>query len=126
METFVKVVDANPVETWQEFAEIIQNSPGIMLQLEVDRNGDSVMMDVVPKTLEEKGKEYGQIGVKYTSPVEKGALKAVQHGAEETIVLFKRTADLLGQLVTGQLSFDALSGPVGIYQATGEVAQHGI
>ncbi|MEK4406918.1 MULTISPECIES: RIP metalloprotease RseP [Sporosarcina] len=123
---FVKVVDGKPIETWQEFAEIIQNSPGILLQLEVDRNGDSVMMDVVPKTLEEKGKEYGQIGVKYTSPVEKGALKAVQHGAEETIVWFKRIADLLGQLVTGQLSFDALSGPVGIYQATGEVAQHGI
>jgi len=123
---FVKGVDGKPIQTWQEFAEIIQNSPGVMLQLEVDRNGDSVLMDVVPKTLEQKGTEYGQIGVKYTSPVVKGPLKAVQYGAEETIVWFKRIAELLGQLVTGQLSFDALSGPVGIYQATGEMAQHGI
>lgn len=123
---FIKGVDGKPIETWQEFAEIIQNSPGVLLQLEVDRNGGSVVMDVVPKTLEQKGKEYGQIGVIYTSPVVKGPLKAVQYGAEETIVWFKRIAELLGQLVTGQLSFDALSGPVGIYQATGQMAQHGI
>ena len=33
---------------------------------------------------------------------------------------------MLGQLVTGQLSIDALSGPVGIYKATEVVAQDGI
>jgi regulator of sigma E protease len=122
----VKEVDGNPIETWQEFVEIIQQSPGVLLQLEVDRTGDSVIMDVVPDTLENKGKEYGQIGVKYTSPVVKSPLKAVQYGAEETIVWFKRIAELLGELVTGQLSLDALSGPVGIYQATGEMAKGGI
>ena len=80
-------------------------------------------MEVVPKTLEEKGKEYGQIGVNYTSPVEKGPLKAVQYGAEETLFWFKRIFELLGMLVTGKFTIDALSGPVGIYKATEEVAK---
>ena len=42
MEIFVKEVDGKPISTWQEFAEIIQDSPGVLLQFEVDRDGDSV------------------------------------------------------------------------------------
>jgi regulator of sigma E protease len=122
----IKAVDSKPIDTWQEFAAIIQESPGVPLQFEVDRNGDLMTLDVVPATLKEAGKEFGQIGVRYTSPVVKNPLKAVQYGAEETIVWFKRIAGLLGELVTGQLSLDALSGPVGIYQATGEMAKSGI
>lgn len=34
--------------------------------------------------------------------------------------------DLLGKLVTGQFTIDALSGPVGIYKATETVAQYGV
>jgi regulator of sigma E protease len=123
---FIKAVDGEPIGTWQEFAAIIQESPGVPLQFEVDRNGDLVTLDVVPNTLEEKGVEYGQIGVKYTSPVVKSPLKAVQYGAEETILWIKRIVELLGMLVTGKFTLDALSGPVGIYQATGDVAKHGI
>ncbi len=82
----VTEVDGKPIDKWQEFAEIIQRSPGVLLQFEVDRNGDSVTMDVIPNTLEEAGKEYGQIGVSYTSPVVKSPLKAVQYGAVETIL----------------------------------------
>ena len=73
---YVTGVDGKPIGTWQEFAEIIQKSPGVLLQFEVDRNGDSVTMDVVPKTLEETGTEYGQIGVSYTSPVVKRSAKS--------------------------------------------------
>ncbi len=83
-------------------------------------------MDVIPNTLVEAGKEYGQIGVSYTSPVVKSPLKAVQYGAEETILWIKRIAELLGMLVTGKFTLDALSGPVGIYKATETVAQHGV
>ena len=37
---YIKEVDGKPIETWQEFAEIIQKSPGVPLQFEVDRNGE--------------------------------------------------------------------------------------
>ena len=123
---FVKEVDGKPIGTWQEFAEIIQESPGVPLQFEVERNGDSVTLEVVPDTLKEAGQEFGQIGVRYTSPVEKNPLKAVQYGAEQTLSGLRRIFELLGMLVTGKFTIDALSGPVGIYKATEEVAQYGI
>jgi regulator of sigma E protease len=123
---FIKAVDGKPIVTWQEFAEIIQKSPGVPLQFDVERKGELLTLDMVPDTIKDAGKEFGQIGVRYTSPVEKNPLKAVQYGAEETIFWFKKIFELLGMLVTGKFSIDALSGPVGIYKATEEVAQYGI
>ena len=59
-------------------------------------------------------------------PMEKDALKAVEFGATQTVFWFKKIFELLGMLVTGKLSIDALSGPVGIYKATETAAQFGV
>ncbi|AOV08238.1 RIP metalloprotease RseP [Sporosarcina ureilytica] len=123
---FVKEVNDTPISSWTEFAEIIQKHPGEQLSFLVERNGDLVKLHVVPATIEEAGQKFGQIGVLYTSPVEKNALKAVVFGADQTWTWFKRIFELLGMLVTGKFTIDALSGPVGIYKATEEVAQYGI
>ncbi|MDS9470616.1 RIP metalloprotease RseP [Sporosarcina pasteurii] len=123
---YVKEVNDTPISTWTEFAEIIQKHPGEQLSFLVERNGDLVKLHVVPATIEEAGQKFGQIGVLYTSPVEKNALKAVVFGADQTWTWFKRIFELLGMLVTGKFTIDALSGPVGIYKATEEVAQYGV
>lgn len=121
----VKEIDGQPISTWDEFVEIVQASPGIPLQFVVERDGASVKLDITPTTIKDKsGQEYGQLGV--TRPLEKNPLKAVVYGAEQTINWIKEIFWLLGQLVTGQFTIDALSGPVGIYKATESVAQFGI
>lgn len=98
---YVKEVNDTPISTWTEFAEIIQKHPGEQLSFLVERNGDLVKLHVVPATIEEAGQKFGQIGVLYTSPVEKNALKAVVFGADQTWTWFKRIFELLGMLVTG-------------------------
>lgn len=122
----IREVNGQEISTWNEFAEFIQKSPGIPLTFTVQRGEELVALEVVPATLKEAGREYGQIGVLYTSPVEHGVFKAVAFGAEQTYFWFKKILELLGMLVTGKFTIDALSGPVGIYKATGDVAQHGI
>lgn len=123
---FVKEVDGKSVESWQEFTETIQQNPGNRLQMKVERDGEMVTLAVVPDTVTDAGKEFGQIGVMYESPLEKNALKAFAFGAEQTYSWMKRIFELLGMLVTGKFTIDALSGPVGIYKATETVAQWGI
>ena len=86
----IKEVNDNEITTWTEFAEIIQESPGESLSFTVERNGELVELEVVPKTIEEAGREYGQIGVLYTSPIEKNAFKAVAFGAEQTWTWFTK------------------------------------
>ncbi len=94
------------------------NNPGKPLTFVVERDGQLIELNITPNTLESNGIEYGQIGVAYQSPLEYNPLKAVVFGAEQTWRYTTLIFDLLGQLVTGQLSIDALSGPVGIYKAT--------
>ncbi|WP_203246256.1 RIP metalloprotease RseP [Sporosarcina beigongshangi] len=121
----VKEIDGQSISTWNEFVEVVQASPGIPLQFVVERNGAPVKLDITPTTIKDKsGKEYGQLGV--TRPMEKNPLKAVVYGADQTISWIVKIFELLGLLVTGNFSIDDLSGPVGIYKATEEVAQYGI
>lgn len=119
-------VGGKSISSWTQFSEAIQKSAGVPMSIEVDRAGKQVDLNVVPDTVEDAGKKFGQIGVMYSSPLEKGFIKSIVFGAEQTYTWTVKIFELLGQLVTGQFTIDALSGPVGIYKATEEVAQHGI
>ncbi|WP_303965018.1 RIP metalloprotease RseP [Sporosarcina ureae] len=119
-------VDGKSIDSWPKFSEAIQNSAGVPMSIEVERAGKQIVLDVVPDTVEDAGQEFGQIGVMYSSPLEKGIIKSIVFGAEQTYTWTVKIFELLGMLVTGQFTIDALSGPVGIYKATEEVAQHGI
>ncbi|HEY9581925.1 MAG TPA: RIP metalloprotease RseP, partial [Savagea sp.] len=72
-----------------------------------------------------QGQQFGRIGVYYSSPVEHGVMKSIVYGGEQLVYWFGKISDLLGQLVTGKLNMEALSGPVGIYKATGDIAERG-
>lgn len=123
---YIKEVDGTPVDKWTEFTEIIQNKPGENVQMKVERAGELVTMTMIPSVVEDSGQKFGQIGVKYKPEFEKSPVKALKYGATETVTWIQRIFGLLGDLVTGKFSIDALSGPVGIYKATGDMAQHGV
>ncbi len=59
------------------------------------------------------------------APTEKSFVKAVGHGFTETYLWTKQIFIILGDLVTGGFDIDQLSGPVGIYVSTEEVAKSG-
>lgn len=119
-------INGQAIDSWQQLAGKIQESPGKELNFEYVRDGETLQSNITPKTIEQKGQTFGQIGVLYESPVEKNPLKAVAYGAEQTYTWILKIFELLGMLVTGQFTIDALSGPVGIYKATEEVAQYGV
>ncbi|MFJ8087272.1 RIP metalloprotease RseP [Lysinibacillus sp. NPDC095746] len=122
-----KVVGINGqvVNKWQDLAAIVQDHPGENITVTVDRNGQQVNLNMKVKEIVQNGDKYGQIGVKYESPREFNPLKAVVYGAQETYNMTARIFELLGMLITGKFTIDALSGPVGIYKATEQVAQYG-
>ncbi len=123
---FIKVVDGKAVSTWQEFSDVIRENPEVPLEFQVERDGQLVNLTITPALVKRENEKMGQIGVRYQSPTEKNLFKAVIFGAEQTYTWFMRIIELLGMLVTGKFTIDALSGPVGIYKATEDVAQFGI
>lgn len=122
----VTKIDGQSIDTWQDLAAKVQESAGEELTFEYVRDGEVISSTITPQTVERDGEKFGQIGVLYESPVEKNPLKAVAFGAEQTVTWIVKIFELLGMLVTGQFTIDALSGPVGIYKATEEVAQYGV
>ncbi|MFD1067540.1 RIP metalloprotease RseP [Oceanobacillus locisalsi] len=116
------------ISTWDQFTSIVQESPEQELDLIVSRGGTEQELTVVPAEVEiidEQGDpmNIGQIGV--TAAYEKDILGTITFGFEQTYETTKLIINNLVMLVTGQLSIEVLSGPVGIYDATDQVVQSG-
>ncbi|GGA15916.1 RIP metalloprotease RseP [Psychrobacillus lasiicapitis] len=122
----VTAINGNPISTWDEFSEEVKVSPNENMNFTIDRNGKTLELSMTPNEVVVGKEKVGQIGVQYVSPVEKNPLKAIPYGAEQTYETTKRIFILLGTLISGNFSIDDLSGPVGIYKATEEVAQYGV
>lgn len=122
----VTAIDGQAVEKWQDLAAIVQDHPNEEITVTVERDGQSMNLNMTVKEIQQDGEKYGQIGVRYDSPREFNPLKAVVYGAQETYNMTMKIFELLGMLITGKFTIDALSGPVGIYKATEQVAQYGI
>lgn len=120
----VHSIEGEEVSSWEDVVQIIQRNPGKELEFYIEREGQELTIPVTPKEHEMDGRTIGMIGV--YSPTEKSVLKSISYGAEETYYMTKEIFVILGKLVTGQFSIDALSGPVGIYAATDTVAKSGV
>lgn len=121
-------INDTPVSTWEEFTSIVRESPASELQLTFVRNGQEEQVMVTPNEVEsvnEKGEpiHMGQIGV-YPA-YEKSVLGTLTYGFERTYETTKLILTNLMMLVTGQVSIELLSGPVGIYDATDQIVQTG-
>ena len=121
----VTKIDGKDIPKWQDLATAVQDKPGENLTVTVERAGKEVTFDMTATAVEQDGQKFGQIGVTYQSPVERNPLKAIWYGAEQTYTWTLKIFELLGMLITGKFTLDALSGPVGIYKATEEVAKYG-
>jgi len=117
-------INGEGISSWSDIVTVIQNNPNEELIFTIERNGVTNEVPVVPKVREIEGEKIGIIGVH--SPVEKTILGSVEYGVKETYFWTIEIIRMLGKLVTGQFSIDALSGPVGIYVSTDTVAKSGL
>lgn len=116
-------VEGSSITTWQEFTSIIQESPGKSVDIVVKRDSQTESMSVTPKEVTNGEVTIGQVGV--TLAFEKSFLGTFKYGFLQTYETTKLILVNLFMLITGQLSIDMLSGPVGIYDVTDQVVQTG-
>lgn len=116
-------IDGESVGTWKEIVAIVQENPGKELTMEIERDGEGMEIAVTPSVEETEAGEVGRIGV--YAPTERSVFGAITSGFTLTYEFTKQILVGVVALVTGQISIDNLSGPVGIFSITGEVAQSG-
>lgn len=117
-------IDGSEVSSFADMTKIVREHPNEELIFTIDRNGQTHEIPVTPNRIVQEEMEFGQIGVQ--ADLDKTFGKLAIYGFQETYHWTIEIIRLLGKLVTGQFSIDMLSGPVGIYVSTEEVAKAGI
>lgn len=129
----VKSVDGDPIESFSKFQRVIAASADKQLQILVLRDKEETVLNATPTLTEIDGAngkvKVGRLGLNSSadfrdmlmrpcSPVE-----AVGLGLRETWNIVKQTGHFVGGLLSGRENANQLSGPIGIAEASGQMAQ---
>ena len=128
-------VDGEKVRSWRHFVSLILRAPEQMLQLEVRR--DNQILDIVahPEAVTEKGQRIGRLGVEVASTFEHAeVMTTVSYGVVDSLSRAVRktwettilSVRMIGRMLTGQVSWRNLSGPVTIADYAGKSARMGL
>jgi len=127
----VLAVDGVPVSSWQEFTQVLQQealpegaSEPAALPLLLERGGEQLQVTVQPTY--DKQTQRVVIGVMSSlNHRDVGLIESVQMAFQKTGAIMLMMLEALYRLIL-ELSGAELSGPIGIAQMAGEVAQMGI
>ncbi len=120
-------INGTKVNSWYEATKLIQKNGIKPLNLKLEREGKIVEKTVVPIKDPATGKPKIGVGVKIETikesvPFPQSISMAVKRTYELTVLTFK----VIGGLITGDISFKTLGGPIAIAQFAGQAAESGI
>lgn len=126
----IRSIDGLTVPSWTHMTEVIRASNGKRLTVTLERSSQIKTVEITP-VYDESSKIWMMGVTKKVNPDDYvlkhyGPLEAVVEGTRENIKLLVMTGDVLGRLLTFQLSYKALGGPVQIAQVTGAAARSGM
>lgn len=124
------------VKTFDELATLIQVRGGVATPIVIERAGRELTVTATPVWTLRKDpiageRKVGQLGIRPAQSaddyvhVRYNPVEAVAGGAERTWSTLTTTVYYLSRMITGQVSTDQLSGPLGIARISGKVAQAG-
>ncbi|MGN0658380.1 MAG: RIP metalloprotease RseP [Emergencia sp.] len=113
-------INGTGIETWSDVSGAIGSSDG-SCTVSVMRDGEELTLTVVPVSSED-----GRMVIGITPKASHNVFTAVRNGAKMTWNMTVLMFDSLGQLLTGGVSTDEITGPVGIVNMAGQTSRYGI
>ncbi len=120
---------------WKVFSKKISQLPEQNVILTIERNGENRQVSVTPTLIERSGKSVGYLGVvpksepypeEYLFELRYGLVDAFGESLQRTWNLVVLSFDMIGKLLTGDVSVKNLSGPISIAQGAGSSAHYGL
>jgi len=123
-----------PLRDFEDLSRTVQLRGGVPIDFGVKRGDHELTLTATPVWAEQPDafrgtKRVGQIGVipnqarKDFIRIRYGPVAAVSRGVDQTWEVLTTTVYYLGRIITGQVSADQISGPLGIAKVTGKVTQ---
>lgn len=121
----ILTIDGSEVTKWDDISRSIQGAEGKPFKLTYQRDGEVRSTTLIPE--EEPESKRVIIGITSSADIHQpGILEAAGLAAQKVFFVLMAMVGALIQLMLGSVGAEALSGPVGIVQMTGEVANQGI
>ena len=131
----IRAIDGVAITAWDQVVDTIRLHPQKPLKVTVTRDAQAVDLQIIPDSVRENDKEIGRIGAAYKanqSELDKimttvsyspgvAASKAVTKTWETSVF----SLQMLGGMLTGDVSWRGMSGPVTIASYAGQSAQIG-
>ena len=131
----ILLVNDIAISQWEEFVSVIRKNPGQRLNLKIQRNGATMTLAITPDTAEESGKYIGRIGAAYRmeqAEIDKLLVNeqyppfiALSKAVEKTWDTSVFSLKMLGNMLTGHVSWKGMSGPITIASYAGQTAHIG-
>lgn len=114
-------IDGQPVLKWTEIHELIENKKEV--QIAIERGGGEKNFQI--PLLMEEGKSY--LGI-YPEVLQKDLsfVGSLRKAGESFVGIITNMLQGLQKMVTGKVSMEEISGPIGILQVVGEASKQGI
>jgi regulator of sigma E protease len=129
----ISAIDGQPIDRFEAIQRVIELNTGTPIEIVVKRGGQEVTLHATPRVVNEQDRfgfthqvtrlGIGRKGVEY---VKRSPATAVWYAAEETWNITTGTLKAVWQMLIGLRSTNELSGPFGIIQLSGAVAQDGV
>lgn len=117
-----KIIQVNevPIREWNDITETIGSNPDNDVTVTVERDGEKISFQVGVAESQD-----GRRIIGITPAFSKNPGKALIYGAQSTFEIGREMIKIIGQLITGEVSTENLTGPVGIVYIVGDTAKLG-
>lgn len=108
-----------------------RDNPEQNLCLNVDRQGAALTISLSPELITQDGQSFGRAGMRLsadlpTMTVRYGVVESFSKAVEKTYQLAAMSVKVVGRIITGDVSWRNLSGPITIADYSGKVAEAGV
>lgn len=132
----VVAIDGKPISEWSELAAVARASPGTTLHFELIRESNRMSIAVAPKLVDDGGRKLGRLGLmakegegelhEMTTVISHGPIESLGRALVQTWDTSVLSLRMMGRMLTGELSWKNLSGPVTIADYAGQSARLGL
>ncbi len=117
----IRAVDGRPISDSQDFVEVISGRKGRRLEVRIVRQGQPLILQVVPNPEGKIGVEIGSYQFRRFGPV-----RAVVESVRYNVQMIRDTFKILGKVVSRELPVKGtVGGPLEIAKQSGEAARRG-
>lgn len=132
----IRAVDTTPIESWSDLVRAIEPRAGQVVTLTILRNGEEIRLSATPDAVKVDDKIVGRLGIgpyidpalvaKLSITVRLGPIEAIGPTVAKVWDMTLFSLKMMGRMLTGDVSWKNLSGPVTIADYAGQSAMMGI